>query len=297
MTLCVACFPAHKRAGSAAQPALERSPVPPASQTPDRPAPAPVSPARELLARRGVGLAVALGLEVLLLLLLFSLGQWDSPPQFAGERVVTFDATSETEEAAEEPAPEPAAAEQASAEAVPEAEVQPAQPSALPAPPVPDAPPPMPPPAAVIPRPQQAPAPPAGPPRARAVIRGDQAIGPVDRGASGLPDSQRVGNAPNGQPLYAAAWYREPYEDELRGYLSTAQGPGWGLIACRTAPEWRVEDCEILAEAPQGSGIARAAAAAAWQFKVRPPRVGGEYRVGEWVRIRIDYQMRPAPRG
>ena len=116
-------------------------------------------------------------------------------------------------------------------------------------------------------------------------------FGPPGSGASS-GDSKRVGTAPNGQPMYAAAWYREPYPDELAGYLSTADGPGWALIACRTAPDWRVEDCVALDEYPNGSNMARAVLAASWQFRVRPPQLGGAYKIGEWVRIRIDYSNR-----
>ena len=104
-----------------------------------------------------------------------------------------------------------------------------------------------------------------------------------------MRDTERVGTAPNGEPLYAAAWYREPTDDQLRAYLSTARGRGWGLIACRTAPGYRVEDCVGLAEYPEGSQINRAGLAAAWEFKVRPPSLGGRPLVGSWVRIRIDY--------
>lgn len=115
-------------------------------------------------------------------------------------------------------------------------------------------------------------------------------MGPPDRGFPG--DSERVsGSGPNGEPLYAASWYREPYPDELRGYLSTANSEGWGLINCRTVPDFRVEDCVLEAEYPRGSQIGRAVLAAAWQFRVRPPRVGGRSQVGEWVRIRIDYTV------
>ena len=115
-------------------------------------------------------------------------------------------------------------------------------------------------------------------------------MGPPDTGSPG--DSRRVGSAPNGAPLYAAAWYREPYDSELSGYLSTADGPGWALIACRTVADFRVEDCVGLDEYPGGSNIQRSVLAAAWQFRVRPPRLGGVSKYGEWVRIRIDYGTR-----
>jgi protein TonB len=101
-----------------------------------------------------------------------------------------------------------------------------------------------------------------------------------------------AGTGPNGEPLYAAQWYRRPYDNELSGYLTTASGPGWGLIACRTVADYRVEDCVAIDEYPQKSNIARAVLAAAWQFRVRPPRRGGRVLIGEWVGIRIDYGIR-----
>lgn len=117
--------------------------------------------------------------------------------------------------------------------------------------------------------------------------------GPPAPPAPANTDTPRVeGAGPNGEPLYAAAWHREPYPEELSGYLSTARGPGWALIACRTVKDFRVEDCVGLAEHPSRSGIANAVLAAAWQFRVRPPQKGGKPMVGEWVRIRIDYGQR-----
>ncbi len=121
-------------------------------------------------------------------------------------------------------------------------------------------------------------------------VPGKAMMGPPDLGVPG--DSKRVGSAPNGEPMYAASWYREPYDNELSGYLSTADGPGWALIACRTVADFKVDDCIGIDEYPSGSNIQRAVLAAAWQFKVRPPRVGGISKVGEWVRIRIDYTER-----
>jgi protein TonB len=175
---------------------------------------------------------------------------------------------------------------------------QPKKEQPAPQPPTPAQPrPPLPPaPKAAQPTIQTPPPPPAPASIAPSLVRPAQpgrVYGPPNTGGSSSAsrDTERVGTAPNGQPLYAAAWYREPREDELRGYMSTANGPGWGLIACRTAPDYRVEDCVALDEYPQGVQINRAVLAAAWQFKVRPPRLGGQPQVGSWVRIRIDYTV------
>jgi protein TonB len=109
-------------------------------------------------------------------------------------------------------------------------------------------------------------------------------------------DSERVGNAPNGEPMYAARWYpHEPTHEQMAGYLSTAD-PGWALITCKTVADYRVEDCVGLDEYPEGAHLIRAALAAAWQYRVQAPRVGGVAQVGDWVRIRIEYDLRPAKR-
>ncbi|WP_442679702.1 hypothetical protein ACSBM8_00405 [Sphingomonas sp. ASY06-1R] len=116
-------------------------------------------------------------------------------------------------------------------------------------------------------------------------------------GNSGSGDSRSdkpVGVGSAGQPLYDAAWYREPTDAELAFYLkNTRPGSGYGMVACQTIARFHVDNCEELGETP-GSGYARAVREAAWQFLVLPPRVGGRVMVGSWVRIRIDYTQRKA---
>lgn len=229
------------------------------------------------------GAVAAIAIEALLLLVLFSLGEMQRNPQRDVPMAsVAFDARdySETPHQLEpKPAKKTARATPRLTQprSTPQSQIAPVQP-----------------PAAIIPvSPQQmqsfdisnlakGPAAPKGP------------IGPAYTPAFG--DSRQVGNAPNGAPMYAAAWYREPTHQELAGYLSTARGPGWAMITCKTVSDYRVENCVGLDEYPEGSQILRAILAAAWQFRVRPPRVGGVSQVGDWVRIRITYEERPRSR-
>ncbi|HLO19634.1 MAG TPA: hypothetical protein VK192_03985, partial [Sphingomicrobium sp.] len=106
---------------------------------------------------------------------------------------------------------------------------------------------------------------------------------------SGAGDSEVVGHGPHGELLYAAEWARHPTDAELGGYLPANAPDGYGLIACKTIPGDRVDDCIELDQDPPGSHLASAVRQAAWQFRVRPPRKNGVPLVGSWVSIRIDY--------
>jgi hypothetical protein len=105
-------------------------------------------------------------------------------------------------------------------------------------------------------------------------------------------DSEEVGRGPHGEVLYAAEWAREPTDAEISGYLSKNAQSGWGMVACKTIPGNRVEDCIELENHPAGSHLASTLRQAAWQFRVRPPRKNGRALVGEWVRIRFDLNVR-----
>jgi len=245
--------------------------------------------------RKLTSLAIALALEALLVLLLLTLSA-----QFAGEEDGKEEAATITAITIAAP-PEPEAQPEQASDAAPTQEPQavpdqlvPMRPSPLNLNPQPAPPPPPPAP----PQQQQPPQPQARPsPKIGARIRPGPSIGPADTGNPRTAgDSERVGTASNGEPLYAARWYREPTDQELAGYLSTANGPGSALIECRTVPDYYVEDCKLLGESPQGSQIGRAVLAATWQFRVRPARIGGREQVGSWVRIRIDYTVSRKPR-
>lgn len=232
---------------------------------------------------RTLALGLAVLIEALILILLLTL-DWREQPGVEDERptVISFIAPEVAEEAPEARSPE--TEERAQEQERPEAQrLEPDEPRPADAPAAPAAP------ALVpmrwqlrpsLPRNNDRPAQPARP-----------VYGPADNRSPAMRDTERVGTAPNGEPLYAAQWYREPDDAMLGDYLSTARGPGWGLIACRTAPDYRVEDCVVLSEYPEGSQINRSVLAAAWEFRVRPPRRGGQPLIGSWVRIRIDYSV------
>ena len=124
----------------------------------------------------------------------------------------------------------------------------------------------------------------------------DSGAGTSGKGNS--PAAAGPGEGPGGVQLFEAEWYRRPSHAELASYMPPgAPAGGWGLVACKTVENFRVENCQALGESPQGSGFARAVRLAAWQFLVRPPRVNGRSMVGAWVRIRIDYSQAPANGG
>ena len=226
--------------------------------------------------RRAASFALAVAIEVVLLLAFLTIDLRDkAPPQFKGGTIATFDL------AREDQADSSKAAETAQTErAIPE-----------------------------VPHPRLPPVKPTITLKPLPILEVDKAfldaadiskLGSNAPGAGQLAegsapgDSERVGTGPNGEPLYAAEWYREPTDTEVNAYLpkTLPEGGGWGMIACRTAPRFRVEDCVELGQGPAGSHLAGAARQAAWQFLVRPPRVGGKPLVGEWVRIRIDWTFR-----
>jgi protein TonB len=232
---------------------------------------------REDWGHKATGAVIALALELLLILVIISLGVRSLPRKEVTMAPTTFDVSEESKkpEPASQAAPAPTQ-RQATAP-----NPQPAPPTVAVA---------SQPPAAIIPvSPQQMqsfdisklakPAAPKAP-----------AYGPAYSPAFG--DSVRVGTAPNGQPMYGASWYlHEPTHQEMAGYLSTAQ-PGWALITCKTVPDYRVENCVGLDEYPENSHLIESVIAASWQFRVRPPRVNGMLEVGDWVRIRFTYEER-----
>ncbi len=61
--------------------------------------------------------------------------------------------------------------------------------------------------------------------------------------------SASAGIGPGGQRLYAAEWYVRPSASQTGPYMPRELPAGsWGEIACKTAPNYRVEDCVQLGD-------------------------------------------------
>jgi protein TonB len=251
-----------------------------------------VAPRDASLLERSLTLAFVVALHVLLLFMLLRLAPLALPPPAAPGRPITVDLLPEAPVAPERTRTAEKARKRGG-EARPA--VAPVAPPDLPAAP----PPPLPPASSgiwsqVVPLTRQDmaagdiarfPSRPSAQPGAGAADRGN-AEG-EDEG-----DTAGPGRGPNGEKLYNAQWYRTPTRAELSTYLPAgAPREGWGIIACRTVANYRVEDCIEIAQSPPGSGLSRAVRQAAWQFRVFPPRIGGRKLVGAWVRIRIDYSV------
>ena len=234
--------------------------------------------------RRTVSFVLALVVEVLLILVLLLFGPHLTPaPKPEPRRATSFSLSPSEKEAAT--APEHRTKAHAAA--------KPASGATTPIPPMPP----------VI-TPPKVPTPPAALPGVLPIQLGASDISKLkssasnDDGAETGTDSKLAygpGEGPGGQPLYNAEWYREPTDAQLNGYLPKGAPPNsWALIACQTMPQFHVDNCRSLGESPVGSGLGRAMREAAWQFLVRPPRRGGKVLVGAWVKIRIDFTLRPA---
>lgn len=248
---------------------------------------------RGRLRERSAAVALALAIELLLVLLLIFMAPV-MPGKEKGAIPAVFSVDSGDSDEAQETTPQKAARQQTKsgrAQPTPPKPVEPPPPPFQPPPPVP-----LPPSFLKLTREQYRAADITG--RGTAPQPADSAGAQVASAAGGggmAGDSAVVGKAPNGEPLYRAEWYRRPTNAELQPYISPrARGPGYGVVACRMVPSYRVEDCQVIGEGPGGYAYGRAVQQAAWQFRVRPPRIGGKEQYGTWVSIRITYGDMPA---
>jgi protein TonB len=233
---------------------------------------------RPPLRRRASGLALALSVNLGLLFVLLTLGQF-SPEAKKASRALVVDLLPESH--SEAPS-QTRGAQKPIVRSEPRTTPLPKPPIVLPAKPTIAVPPPT-------PAPTQDKSWPLIPMSKEDMAAAD--ISNLPKGAAeSAGDSEVVGKGPHGEVLYAAEWARHPTDAELGGYLPRNAPDGWGLIACRTIPGDRVDDCIELDQEPRGSHLASAVRQAAWQFRIRPPRKNGVPLIGSWVSIRIDYE-------
>jgi hypothetical protein len=240
-------------------------------------------PSREDIRRRGIAIIIALTIEAVLFIAIWSLGMQSSSQLKSGSTLTAFNIPSAASAA-------PAAATQN------KPVVQNPDQVIAPTPPIP---PPL------LPSPNKLNLPPPPPPGDYIKVSKSEFEamdlskfpGSGGAGTSGAGKGGRgtmgPGEGPGGEQLYPVAWYREPTDAELGPYLKEAKRvpPGaWAEIACRMIEHYHVENCRPLGESPRGSGLAKALRRASWQFLVKPPREGSKVLLGTWVRIRFDFR-------
>jgi protein TonB len=232
---------------------------------------------RPTLRTRLAAVLLSLGLVALILATLIAMGMLDALPGGPGERMAAVTMSSRNQEQRKQQQ------QKASASAAPQVN------------------------RIVLPVPPHLPKPPiiskAPPVQMIEMSKADMAAADISKmgnrsgpssGSGNSAGSYGPGEGPGGAKLYSAEWHREPSRAEIGGYLPGAVPPGsWGMIACKTIENYRVENCMQLGESPPGSGLARALRLASWQFLVRPPRIDGKPVIGAWVRIRFDFTRSP----
>jgi len=232
---------------------------------------------RPPLQRRATGFALALGVNAALLLLLLTLGRF-APEAKKVSQALIVDLMPESH-SKEARTVTKQAVEKHSTHQVSEIALRKPPPIVIPTKPT-----------IVVPPPSEAKPLPLVPMSKQELAAGEISSLPKAGAGSGSDgDSEVVGTGPHGETLYKAEWARRPTSAELAGYLPANAREGYGLVACKTIPGDRVEDCEELDQTP-GSRLAAAVRQAAWQFRVRPPRKNGVPQIGSWVRILIEYE-------
>ena len=238
---------------------------------------------REDIRRRGLGLVIALLLEVIVILAILSLSMRSGGPAAGARGLSTFSLEAEAESAS--------SAEKSETETP----VTKEQKSTIT--------PPIPPP--LLPPVNPVNAPPPSPDfikvsksdfdamdLSKLPASGGAGSGESKGSGQGAKGMMGPGLGPGGAQLYPVAWLREPYDSELTPYLAAVKRipPGASAeIACRMIERNRVENCQIIGENPRGTGLAKALRLAAWQFLVKPPRIDNKPQLGVWVRIRFDF--------
>jgi len=104
------------------------------------------------------------------------------------------------------------------------------------------------------------------------------------------PSEAEIASAQPDERVTPLTWVRLPTVAELKPYMPTIMPPtgSWGLIQCRMAEKYHVEDCREVEEHPAGSGLSRMMRQASWQFLLWPPTINGRPRIGEHVWVRFD---------